>query len=71
MIVFCCRFSINKGSTVSYTHLVGNVPPQRPKLPPLLDISMEEAEGEEEGVPGLRFATTLIELIVSDRVIKV
>ena len=48
---------------IGIVELVRNVPAERSKLPPLLDVSVEETETEEESVPGLRLVATFVELL--------
>ena len=56
---------------VTLIELIGNVPSQGSKLPPLLHQSMEETQSEEKLAPNLRFVAALEEGGVRNGVIQV
>ena len=56
---------------VGLVELVGYVPAESSKLPPLLHQSVEEAEAEEQLAPGLGLVAALKEARIGDGVIEV
>lgn len=56
---------------VGFVELVWNVPPQSPKLPPLLNNGMEKTQPEEELLPGLRLVAAFEEVGVRDGVVEI
>ena len=67
----CYLLLLHANSEVRFIELVGDIPPQSAKFPPLLHNGVEETDAKEQLLPGSGLVATLEEGRVRDGIVEI